>query len=416
MKLSILTPSIPDRMSHLHDLRRMTKHEDVEWLVLIDNKLRSIGKKRQALLELAQGDYIMFLDDDDKINESFFKEVLPALTVDLITFEHEAWINGKKYIITTGKGNPNEQIHDGKVKRSPYTSDVWKRELVQSIPFPDTNYGEDYEWAKRAIENVDTEHHIDKVLHEYHYEDSVTAAIEVKRESKKKTCVISFSSIGRENYNQALLNMIDSVLSIDFETDFLLYSPDHELEEHKGIDINKGYPNCKTHQEIPYQFKPALFLEARRKGYEQVIWMDSTVKLLRHPQKALDYAGTNGITAYDNVGHPLRWYITKKAVENLGIHPQTLETLPQIMACVIVMDLTHTHVNEILDEWARQAEIGSFNDGQGYHHEFKSHRHDQAVLSYLIFKYGQKFVPYGQLCYPPHHETGDYEVIFLNKN
>ncbi len=408
MKLSILTCSIPERDFKIPDCP-----DWVEWLVLTDNKKRSIGKKREALLKIAQGEYVMWVDDDDELLPEFFEKIKLALhaNTDIVCFEHEAWINGLKYIISTSRHNENEQLHDkGTVKRKPYTSDVWRRELVQDIEFEDIMYGEDYKWSAKALERADTEAIVPTPLHKYIYEDSETAAIEVKRETKPKTCVISFSSKGREDYNKALLGMIDSVKDKAPEIDILVYSPDHDKKEHNGVTIHKW--EGTSHKEIPYGFKPELFLEAAAKGYEQVIWMDSTVRLLRHPQKALDYAGTNGFAVYDNIGHPLKPYIDNHAIKNLEIGSEELDECPQIMACVIVMDLRHDHVKKVLLEWHQQMDEGSFNETEGAE---KGHRHDQAVLSYLLWKNQQVFLPYGQLCYPPHHETGEHEVIFLNK-
>jgi len=413
MKLSILTASIPDRISKLQKMSQDFRHrDDIEWLCLIDNKKRSIGAKRNALLQLAQGEYVMWLDDDDELFPEFFEEVMKAIEsgVDVICYLHESWINGVKYMVATSKEYENEQLHNKTVtvKRKPYTSDVWRRELIQDITFQDIMYGEDYKWAEQAVERVNSEIIINKPLHIYRYEDSETAAIEVEKKARPKTCVISFSSKGREDYNQALLGMIDSVKEIGLETDFMICSPDHQLTEHNGVTIHKW--KGISHKDRPYGFKPALFDAARLKGYEQIIWIDSTVRILRNPDKALDYAGTNGFTIYDNVGHPLKYYIDEHAIKNLGA--TDIEECPQIMACVIVMDVRFEHVNKILDEWIRQADLGSFNDGKGAE---KGHRHDQAILSYLLWKSGIDFVPYGQLCYPPHHESGEHEVIFLNK-
>ena len=67
--LSILTPTIPARESLLAALSAeiMTQieeggfHGKVEHLSFSDNRTRSIGAKRQALVDIARGDYVAFV-------------------------------------------------------------------------------------------------------------------------------------------------------------------------------------------------------------------------------------------------------------------------------------------------------------------------------------------------------------------
>ena len=60
--LSILTPAVPSRMAQLaklcDELAKQIGGLAVEHLTLLDNKRRSVGLKRQALLDIARGDYV----------------------------------------------------------------------------------------------------------------------------------------------------------------------------------------------------------------------------------------------------------------------------------------------------------------------------------------------------------------------
>ena len=76
MKLSILTPTIRGRENQLSILLEKIESQitkcgtnQIEHLVLLDNRMRSIGAKRQALVDIARGDFIAFVDDDDDISE-----------------------------------------------------------------------------------------------------------------------------------------------------------------------------------------------------------------------------------------------------------------------------------------------------------------------------------------------------------
>src|SRR3990172_4807579 len=85
VKLSILVPTIPSRLTNFYpnlmiQLLNQTKdRSDVEILSLFDNKHRSVGHKRQALIDLAQGEYLTFIDDDDRIAQTYVRDILEAL-------------------------------------------------------------------------------------------------------------------------------------------------------------------------------------------------------------------------------------------------------------------------------------------------------------------------------------------------
>ena len=85
IKLSILIPTIPSRISTFFPtltnklLRQCKNRNDIEILGFFDNKKRSIGMKRQGLLDLIKGEYFVFIDDDDDISEDYIDEIFKAL-------------------------------------------------------------------------------------------------------------------------------------------------------------------------------------------------------------------------------------------------------------------------------------------------------------------------------------------------
>ena len=189
--LSILIPSIPSRFeSHLFPLWNYLKRlidesnmsKDIEVLILTDNKHRSIGAKRQALLNLAQGEYIAFMDDDDKPNDkyiiNFLYEVLPnSVKSDVITFNQDVSINGEQFPLTFKFGHEvNEEPNKDGFTRPPWHVCFWRRDVVQHCTFPDSNYGEDWAWAEQANKKAKTSHHIDEFMMTYVYDENVSEA------------------------------------------------------------------------------------------------------------------------------------------------------------------------------------------------------------------------------------------------
>ena len=74
-------------ISELH--RQISKNyaeEIVEIIIDTDNMIKSVGQKRNDLIEKAKGEFICFIDDDDFISENYLSTILVNLnsSVDII--------------------------------------------------------------------------------------------------------------------------------------------------------------------------------------------------------------------------------------------------------------------------------------------------------------------------------------------
>ena len=184
--LSILTPAIWNRESAKFLAAAISEQigsGPVEHLVLFDNRQRSIGAKRQALVDIARGKYLAFVDDDDDISPDYVSRLLAAAesNADVLTFRQRAIYNGRESEIVFGINNPEEQFVDnGITLRAPWHVCAWKRETVEGCLFGDYNYKEDLVWCQQARKRIRTAHHIDAVLHTYRHDATTTAAPETK--------------------------------------------------------------------------------------------------------------------------------------------------------------------------------------------------------------------------------------------
>lgn len=184
MILSILTPSIPARLAAaaaLADtLAAQIGDQPVEHLIFTDNRRRSIGAKRDALVRMARGKYVAFVDDDDKVRPDYVSSLLAAASgdPDVITFRQFAVVNGLQSEIEFRLGNPNEPFNPGGItKRNAWHVCAWRRSLAIQSTFPNSNYGEDWQFAAQlcAIDGLKPAH-VDRVLHEYYHDAATTAA------------------------------------------------------------------------------------------------------------------------------------------------------------------------------------------------------------------------------------------------
>lgn len=183
--LSILTPTIPGREAQVKTLTEKLAHQigvlAVEHLVLSDNRSRTIGAKRQALVDIARGEYFAFVDDDDDISEDYITNLLAGCMegADVITFRQTAHYNEHYSQVHFRLGQGDGQFIPGGITlRDAWHVCAWKREKVAGCLFGESNYGEDLVWCQQARKRVRTEYHIPEVLHTYRHSAETTAAPE----------------------------------------------------------------------------------------------------------------------------------------------------------------------------------------------------------------------------------------------
>jgi glycosyltransferase involved in cell wall biosynthesis len=191
IRLSILISAVPSRIRgsllHLLDTLDVQLREDqamangVEILTLIDNKCRSVGAKRNALLAIAQGEYVAFLDDDDEPSDDYLSRLFAATSegADVITFWQRNILNGLRHgDVVFGLGYENQEVlGPGTIAtRLPWHICAWKREIAVRGGFPDVNDGEDWAWVQQVVPLARTETKIPAYLHTYRWSKDTTEA------------------------------------------------------------------------------------------------------------------------------------------------------------------------------------------------------------------------------------------------
>lgn len=168
--LSILVPSVHTRFNgharyiqtSLYQQYDQMVPEDqarVEIIFLADNKKRTIGSKRNDMLAMAQGEYVAFVDDDDRIEPTYLKALLAATEslADVITFIVSVSINGQRpkpcfYDINYAADfNRPESYH-----RLPNHIMCVRRKWATMTGFRDIQKGEDADYAKRLQQMIVT--------------------------------------------------------------------------------------------------------------------------------------------------------------------------------------------------------------------------------------------------------------------
>jgi glycosyltransferase involved in cell wall biosynthesis len=194
--LSILIPSTPERSDMLAGMYQVVYSQiiqlwrlhpmlgDVE--ILIDDSKRfldgglSIGKKRQSLVERAQGKYLCFLDDDEDIAPNYVETLLRLCQydADIVTFRNLTKTDHYWTIVDMRLDyQHNDQANPNYItRRRPWHICPVKSEHAKLYEFEDSNYGEDWTWFEKVLKHCATESHTDAVLHCYNHSSKTSEA------------------------------------------------------------------------------------------------------------------------------------------------------------------------------------------------------------------------------------------------
>lgn len=189
IKLSVLLCGLYERMviygdgvasdgdDLLRTLHQQADGKPVEILYLMDNMKMSVGRKRNILLAIAQGEWIAFVDDDDEVAVDYVDQLLGAIDVagdaGVICFPqtcHHA-DTGEVETCTYGLSLPYSK-QGTQWTGLPAHTQCWRTEAVQGIEFPEQNFQEDTGWVAKAVTAVSKEYRIevDHPLYVYRFD------------------------------------------------------------------------------------------------------------------------------------------------------------------------------------------------------------------------------------------------------
>jgi glycosyltransferase involved in cell wall biosynthesis len=178
--LSILIPTLNKRRGLLAVLMKelnRQRTDEVEILTYADDGAVTTGRKRNDLIKQAQGQYVVFIDDDDMVAPTYIADILQAAKKqpDCITFR--GWMETDRQCRTEFRLSINYPyatgIHNGEQIYFRYPNHITpiRRTIALNVLFPNVTIGEDYMWAT-AIHKaglLKTEVHIKKQLYFYQY-------------------------------------------------------------------------------------------------------------------------------------------------------------------------------------------------------------------------------------------------------
>ena len=184
VKLSILIATIDERRQQFEKVLSMFNDmkahygDAVEIVVLSDNREKSIGLKRQQLLEMAKGEWIVFFDDDDIPYPNYLNHIMNAISqpnIDCVGINGVMTTNGKhtqKWCHRLGfqilEGQPAKSRGFDYLRPIIHFNPV-KRDKALLAGFKDLKFGEDMDYAERLNKILTKEFYIKEPLFHYRY-------------------------------------------------------------------------------------------------------------------------------------------------------------------------------------------------------------------------------------------------------
>ena len=189
-KLTILIPTLNSRSLQLKsvvdELNYQIQGRPVQLLWLGDNKSMTTGEKRNLLLGMAKGDFISFVDDDDRVSPNYITTLLKAIDSNpdktVVCFRGQQTTDGKqdldfRYDVNIGRNHKKEI--DGKRWKVMLPDHLccWNRFRITER-FPHKNVAEDHDWAKlMAFTYTDADQVLlEDTLYYYDYDRNTTEA------------------------------------------------------------------------------------------------------------------------------------------------------------------------------------------------------------------------------------------------
>lgn len=184
--LSILIPTTPDRKEQFESLRRELNKQrmdggfmnEIEIIPYEDNKIISVGKKRDELYKMARGIYSVMWDSDDWIHSNGLQLIMEAVKKDpdCITYKEFCTIDGIEYLSNFSleyedwEGDGNKDLGDGfTYHRTPFFKTPIKTNLCKMIGVKDLRFGEDHDFAQKIKPHLKTEVHIKEFVYHYNH-------------------------------------------------------------------------------------------------------------------------------------------------------------------------------------------------------------------------------------------------------
>lgn len=157
----------------VYDKGQQSYLSNYDWLEMLEQPDRGLGRARNYGVLLAKGEYITFVDSDDWVADNYIQKIYEKIDAGEFDVCEMSWTNIPGYtpleVILT---NDNDKLPEWNWA---CWSRVYKRELIENIHFPD-GWDEDVPFIQRVYSKMQVRVVIPDIMYYYRtsYGDSRT--------------------------------------------------------------------------------------------------------------------------------------------------------------------------------------------------------------------------------------------------
>jgi hypothetical protein len=159
------------------------------------------------------------------------------------------------------------------------------------------------------------------------------------------------------------------------------------------------------HSENPYAFKIYAFIEALKRGYKNILWLDCSVWAIKDVQPVFDVINKEGYIMQE-AGHFVGNWCNDFTLDYFGVkRDYAMAMLCYGNAGFLGLNFATIIANEFFDKWQQAMLAGCFKGN------WSDHRHDLTSGSIIASKLGMKYksgnewLEYAQFGSKPKNET-----------
>lgn len=191
-----------------------------------------------------------------------------------------------------------------------------------------------------------------------------------------KRAIISLAT-DRGNYYKGLCRLGESLRG-KFSGDFLGF-------------MGEGSIGAPKHEDNPYAFKVHAFKHVFEMGYEQIIWLDSSVYAIKPVDNLFEFIERDGYVAQE-AGHVVSSWCDQKTYNYFNLTPEkAAEMIMYGNAGFLGLDMNHSIAEAFFSGWRKACENGIFKG------DWANFRHDMTCGSIIANNLGWKFQPGNQI-------------------
>lgn len=149
--------------------------------------------------------------------------------------------------------------------------------------------------------------------------------------------------------------------------------------------IGERNVNAPLHSDVPYAFKPFAMQFLKDKGYDLIMWCDTSMYAVRPLETLWNIIETKGWLMEESGHHLSRW-CNDRALRNMGITREQAHDIYLYSAGMTGLNMHNDKSVKFLNDWLNFAK-----DGETFCGSHADHRHDMSVASFLAHKYNMSY-------------------------